>query len=64
MIGRNILLKSKNLVANPGLQLVRKSHYDVGGIPGSVNILFPRKIFSYPAAVATSAAIASTICIT
>lgn len=36
MIGRNILLKSKNLIANPGLQLVRQAHHDTGGIPGQV----------------------------
>lgn len=37
MIGRNILLKGKNLIANPGLQLVRQSHHDTGGIPGAVS---------------------------
>lgn len=35
MIGRNMLLKSKNL----GLQLIRQAHHDTGGIPGQVTIL-------------------------
>lgn len=53
MIGRNILLKSKNLIANPGLQLVRNSHYDVGGIPGSVSFYYFLEKMGLFAAAAT-----------